>query len=229
MSAEERELKLMPLDAGLLERLAGVEHLGQFTVVGRRLERQRNSFFDTRDGALRAARVGFRRREVEGNLLATWSLKGQGSQRRGVATRTEIEVQLAADTAPALAIGTLREAARQRGALALAEQVRDALVTGVPVGEPVLVTQTERQIRDLEAAGSGWRVEMTLDRVRLVGHAYAETEIEVELKEGDEAALDAARAAIELLGGVRESPGSKLSRAMAHLEACACGERGCEP
>ena len=37
------------------------------------------------------------------------------------------------------------------------------------------------------------QVEMALDRVRLIGHTYSELEIEVELKRGDEAALDAAR------------------------------------
>jgi inorganic triphosphatase YgiF len=65
-------------------------------------------------------------------------------------------------------------------------------------------------------------VELALDRVRLLGHKYEEVEIEAELKRGDEQALEAVRTAIEALGAVSESNGSKLSRAMAHLQACAC-------
>jgi inorganic triphosphatase YgiF len=64
---------------------------------------------------------------------------------------------------------------------------------------------------------------MALDRVHLVGHTYAETEIEVELRRGDEAALKAARRAIEALGEVHASVGSKLSRALEHARDCACG------
>jgi inorganic triphosphatase YgiF len=86
----------------------------------------------------------------------------------------------------------------------------------------VLETQTERTILDLEDAEHGWAAEMALDRVQLLGHRYQETEIEVELRRGDEAALEAARQAIEALGEVHESHGSKLSRALAHARACAC-------
>jgi inorganic triphosphatase YgiF len=63
---------------------------------------------------------------------------------------------------------------------------------------------------------------LALDRMTIVGHEYAEEEIEAELKRGDEAALSAARDAIEALGEVRESEGSKLSRAVAHVRECRC-------
>ena len=222
MSTEERELKLTPVAAALLDRLAALDELGPFRVVERRFERQRNTFFDTRGRTLRAADVGFRRREIEGQPLATWSLKGQGTRARGVTARTEIELHLAADMTPGLALSALRDAARQRGAPLLAEQVADALEDGWPLADPMLVTETDREVRDLEAAERGWRAEMTLDRVRLVGHDYAENEIEVELRRGDEQTLEAARAAIEGLGEVRESDGSKLSRALQHLAVCAC-------
>jgi inorganic triphosphatase YgiF len=142
-----------------------------------------------------------------------------------VSSRTEIEVQLDPDTPPALAIEALRQAARQRGAAALADELGDALADGgLPLATPFLETVTERTILDLEAADRGWRVELALDRVRLVGHAYAELEIEAELKHGDDAALEAAREAITALGPTHESEGSKLSRAMAHVAACpGCG------
>jgi inorganic triphosphatase YgiF len=223
MSDIERELKLVPLDPGLLDILASVDHLGEFVATRRWRELQRNSFFDTASRALAAARVGFRRRTIEGQLLATWTLKADGEKLRGVMTRTEIELQLDADLPPALAIGALRQAAQQRGARELAEEVQDALAAGgLPLKDPFLETQTDRAIVDLEVAARGWSVELALDRMLITGHAYSEIEIEAELKRGDEAALDAVRSAIEALGEVRESDGSKLSRAMAHVQDCHC-------
>jgi inorganic triphosphatase YgiF len=215
----------MPTDPALLDRLAASERLGELQVKGRRREQQHNSFFDTASRGLRRGHVGFRRRVVAGKRLATWSLKGDGIEpaARGVATRSEVEVQLETDMAPALALGVLRQVAREKGALALAEQVGDALADGLlPRQTPYLETQTDRHILDLEAPEHGWQVELALDRVQLLGHRYSELEIEAELKRGDEAALDAARTAIEAVGEVRESEGSKLSRAIAHLEHCDC-------
>jgi inorganic triphosphatase YgiF len=217
----ERELKLQPRDPKLLDRLATVEQLDGFTVAGRRHEVQRNSFFDSASRALTRAKMGFRRRTIQGQSLATWTVKGEGNLARGVSTRTEIELQLDPDTPPGLALDALRQAARQRGAVALAEALDDALATGgLPRARPFLETETERTILDLEAPDRGWSVELALDRVRLVGHAYSEVEIEAELKRGDESALDAVRQAIDALGRTRESAGSKLSRAMAHAYAC---------
>ena len=219
----ERELKLVPADARLLDRLAAVERLGELEAVGRHRELQRNSFFDTASRALSSARVGFRRRTVDGRRLATWSLKSDAKLVGGVATRSEIELQLDPSMPPALSIGALREAARSRGAAALAEHVADALASGgLPLARPFLEMETDRVVVDLEAPERGWSVELALDRVRLVGHAYDEVEIEAELKRGDEAALQSAREAIAALGDVRPSEGSKLSRAMAHLAACDC-------
>jgi inorganic triphosphatase YgiF len=223
MNDIEQELKLVPLDPGLLDTLASVDHLGELVATSRRRELQRNSFFDSASRALGTARVGFRRRTIPGQALASWTLKADGQALRGVMTRAEIELQLDADMPPALAISALRQAAQQRGAAALAEDVADALAAGgLPLPKPFLEMETDRTIVDLEADARGWSVELALDRVQLVGHAYAEVEIEAELKRGDEAALAAARQAIEALGPVRDSDGSKLTRALAHLEQCHC-------
>jgi inorganic triphosphatase YgiF len=223
MSIEERELKLTPRDPALLDLLWQLDELGPFSVSSRRTEQQRNSFFDTRERALRKAHIGFRRRTVTGQPMAAWTLKAEGGLFRGIATRPEIELHLSADMPPALAIGTLRQVARQRGAAALAEQVGDALTgAGLPLAQPVLELETQRRIVDLRSEARGWVTEMVLDRVRLREHAHQEIEIEVELKRGDDAALEAARAAIEARGPVDESIGSKLSRALDHLEHCTC-------
>ena len=156
--------------------------------------------------------------------MAIWSLKSDARVLRGVTTRSEIELQLDADMAPMLALSTLRQVASQRGAAALTEQLGDALASGgPPLARPFLELETDRTILDLESRAN--KVELALDRVRLLGHKYEEVEIEAELKRGDEAALDSVRSAIEAVGRVRESNGSKLSRAMAHLQVCDCAAK----
>ncbi len=220
----ERELKLVPEDPGLLDRLAAETQFGELAVAGRRHEVQRNSFFDTAARSLGAKRVGFRRRTVAGQPMAVWSLKSDAKVLRGVTTRSEIELHLDADMAPMLALSTLRQVASQRGAVALAEQLGDALGSGgPPLAKPFLELETDRTILDLESRAN--KVELALDRVHLLGHKDAEVEIEAELKRGDEAALDSVRSAIEAVGQVKESNGSKLSRAMAHLQVCDCAAR----
>jgi len=220
----ERELKLVPAEPTLLDQLARIDHLGPFEARSRRHELQRNSFFDNQARALHAAHIGFRRRTVEGQRLATWSLKADSELVKGVATRSEIEVQLDPDMAPALALGVLRDTARSRGAPAVAEAVGDAMAAGGPPRpRPYLETETDRTMVDLEAPERSWSVELALDRMQLIGHRYADLEIEAELKHGDEAALDAVREAISALAPVSESQSSKLSRAEAHLSACDCG------
>jgi inorganic triphosphatase YgiF len=218
MDSVERELKLVPDSEGLLDTLARADSLGPFQVHGRRHELQQNSFFDSAAHDLAQARVGFRRRTVAGRPRATWSIKGDSEHVGGVASRSEIELELDADTPPGVALEALRAAARSHSAGALAEDVGDA----VPLAQPFLDTETDRHLVDLEERARGWQVELALDRMRVIGHDYAEVEIEAELKRGDEGALAAARDAIETLGPVRESGGSKLSRAVDHVANCNC-------
>ena len=218
---QERELKLVPADDALLDRLANVEQLGPFRAKSRGHEAQHNAFFDSAARSLEQAKIGFRRRTIEGQSLARWTIKGDAERLGGVSTRDEIEISLAADTPPALAISTLHEAAAQRGAGALAEALADALrIGGPPLAEPFLETATDRRTVDL--VDGDREVELALDRMRIIGHDYAETEIEAELKHGDAAALDEVRGAIEAIGDVRESEGSKLSRAVEHVRDCDC-------
>lgn len=229
---QERELKLVPVDPFLLDRLAGLDALGELEARGRRHELQRNAFFDNASRGFRRERVGFRRRVIEGQRLAAWTLKADaaGPTGRAIATRFELELQLDADMPPALAVGLLRDAARSRGASALAEGVVDALRRGgLPLAQPMLELSTDRRILDLEAPARGWSVELALDRVTMLEHAYAELEIEAELKRGSLEALSAAHEGIAALGEVRPSHGSKLSRALAHLERCDCAARATQP
>jgi inorganic triphosphatase YgiF len=217
----ELELKLVPVDAALLDTLARVDRLGPFVAQGRRRELQRNSFFDSPSRGLGREHVGFRRRSVPGERFARWTIKGDAKNVGGLASRAEIELQLDPETPPAMALSTLRAAARSRGAVALAEAV-DAAVNsgGLPLARPLLETETDRGIVDLITPDSA--IELALDHMRILGHQYEEFEIEAELKRGDERALAAVRAAIEAVGGVRDSRGTKLSRAIAHIQACDC-------
>ena len=226
MTFVERELKLRPAEPGLLDQLWGLDQVGPFQVVGRRHEQQRNSFFDSRTRALGSARLALRRRSIDGQAMTTWTLKSDGQMLRGVATRPEIELQLREDTPPMIALGALTQAARQRGAAPLAEEVADAMRSSPPpLAEPFLELVTQRRILDLRDA-HGAELELALDHVRLTGHpSHVEHEIEVELHRGDEAALEVARAAVADLGRVHDGEGSKLSRALDHVQACA----GCSP
>jgi inorganic triphosphatase YgiF len=220
--AEERELKLRPRAAALLDTLESATALGPFAVVGRDHERQSNYFFDTPGRTLRAARVAFRRRDVAGRALAAWTIKGPGALAAGISSRPEIEVLLAPGTPPALALGVLREAARQRGAPLLAEAVAEALAgSPPPLARPLLRFDTDRRLLHLEDQAHGWRVELALDRLALPGHPhFADLEIEAELKRGDEAALRAVEDAVRAHGEVTHSTGTKLQRVADHLAAC---------
>ncbi len=216
----ERELKLIPGRPELLDVLDGLRELGPYRVLARRRALQRNAFFDTLHRALGTRRVALRRRTVPGQALATWTLKTEGEHLRGIAVRPEVEAQLAADTSPALALGVLGQAARERGSAFVADLVSDALSSDeLPLPAPYLELETDRRELDLDAPERGWRVELALDRVRLVGHpAFEEHEIEVELRRGSDDALEAARDAIATLGPTTPASASKLARALAHLE-----------
>jgi inorganic triphosphatase YgiF len=165
---------------------------------------------------------------VPGCAMATWTLKGEGALDRGIASRPEIEVQLSADMPPAMVLGTLVQAARERGAAALAEETADALVGSAPIlARPFLESQTLRRVLDLRDDQTGVELELALDQVKLVDHpSFTEQEIEVELRRGDESALEQAREAIAALGQVRDGQGSKLSRALDHVRNAPCSCAG---
>ncbi|MBV9357905.1 MAG: hypothetical protein JO023_20540 [Chloroflexi bacterium] len=85
---------------------------------------------------------------------------------------------------------------------------------------------TDRRLAELGSPGQEGQAELALDRVTLVGHPdYCDREIEVELKRGEESLLSAARAALEAIGEVSESDGSKLSRALAYLARVAASRQ----
>ena len=216
MDIMERELKLRPASDEVLDRLEAVDQLGPLQAIHRRREPQRNAYFDTPDRALARAHVSLRRRTIDGQADAIWTVKGPSQRANGVSSRPEIEVTLEAATPLPLAVELLSRAAAERGAPLIAEALRHA--PELP-DRPMLELVTDRRLADLVQPGHAGHAELALDRVALVDHdEYADREIEVELKQGEEQLLSTARTAIEALGEVYESDGSKLSRALAYLK-----------
>ena len=85
----ERELKL----TGDLPDLSSVTNLAGHALKFAHLERQTNTYFDTRDAKLRALSWTLRLRRLEGND-AVFTLKGVSQTSDGFATREELEVRV---------------------------------------------------------------------------------------------------------------------------------------
>lgn len=186
-----------------LDRAAAIRALGPYSLEpAPEPELQENTYFDTADGRLAAARYGLRVRRVGPRSLVT--LKGPASLGSdGVHRRAEHEFP-GADPDPATwPHGEPRE-------LAL------ALTGGAPVA-PTVAVSTERRI--LHAERGGVQVaEVCLDRGVLRGggreRPFAELEIEL-LPGGDSADIAGIAAELAALITLAPEPRSKLQRAAA--------------
>lgn len=197
----ERELKLtVHGDAPEFSRLTD---LAGFSLGPVELRQQSDTYFDTRDGALRAAGFGLRIREIEngaGESLVT--LKGPNTGADGVHSRIELECTIPKGAA----IGDVQDAAILEKLLPLASL--DQL-------EPVARIETERSVWQLASAG-----ELSLDRTKVVdrkGKQIASFS-EIEFEHGADttpSTVESIRAAIEQICAVRPSLQNKLERALA--------------
>lgn len=191
--------------AGDLQTVAALRQLGAYILTPAPApEQQQNTYYDTADGRLGAARHGLRVRRIGERVLIT--LKGPAEVGYdGVHRRAEYEFP-GVDPNPATwAPGVARD-------LAL------ALTGGAPVA-PTVAIATERHI--LYASRDSARVaEICLDqgRMRAGGHEQPFTEVEIELLPDGERA-DLAALAADLSAHVTLTPEtrSKLQRAMALL------------
>ena len=201
----ELEVKFAPAGEATLADLAERDDFPGWRVVDRRDEAQHNTYYDTPGGALEANRCSLRRRVLDDAV--EWTFKrGSGPGRDGVSRRREINALL------------------PRGATELpkCEPVRRAQkVAGREPLRPLFTLLTARRQVDLLTDDGRARVALALDRVRLDdarGHLpYEETEVEIELLDGDEGPL--ARLALWLMEtfGLLPSRGSKRGRAQAWL------------
>ena len=202
----ELEVKFAPVGEATLADLAARADFPGWRVVGRRDEAQRNTYYDTAAGTLETACCSLRRRILDDGV--EWTFKrGPGPGRDGVSRRREINALLPLQSAKA------PEPPK-------CEPVRRA--QKVAGREPLLPLFTlltaRRQIelaRDGEAAT---RVALALDRVRLDdARAYEETELEIELLDGDERALAQLATWLMATYGLLPLRGSKRGRALAWL------------
>jgi inorganic triphosphatase YgiF len=168
----EIEAKLVVPDAQVFAVLLGMDQIGPFQLVPRAgVERQRNIYYDTPDGLLRAKRYGMRIRDTGERRIAT--LKGKQSVSNGLFERSELEVEVGDAVLP-----------EEWPASPLRDRVL-ALLGGAPI-VPVLTVATDR--RHIDTLLGGRRLaELSLDEGAI--HAGARTEpfreLEIELTDPD--------------------------------------------
>jgi hypothetical protein len=210
-------------------KVAALEAIDRFTLRRRPARRIRDTYLDTGDGALSAARVAFRVRELDGRPLLT--LKADAVRSGLAAERLELEAPWSAG-----ALGTVLEELGRRGidlpdpppGVGAGEPLADLGRLGL---RPTQVRETTRTPRDVHETGrqaAGPVAELTLDDVgyRLPAGTARLLEVEVEAKgpgglETVQALLGALAEA--LVGELKPWPYGKLATGRAVEELLAAG------
>ena len=210
-------------------KVVGLERVDRFRLRPRPAQRIRDVYLDTDDGALAAARVAFRVRELDGRPLLT--LKADPVRSGLAAERLELEAPWSAG-----ALGTVLEELRRRGIQV--PEAPEGAGAGDPLADlggfglrPTQVRETTRTPRDvLERGGeaAGPVAELTLDDVgyRLPAGTARLLEVEVEAK--GPGGLETVQALLEALaeafaGELRPWPYGKLVTGRAVEELLAAG------
>ncbi|MCK2184655.1 inorganic triphosphatase [Halomonas getboli] len=196
--ANEIELKLALAPAGpealrRHPRLAGLES---------RTTRLGNTYFDTPDGRLEAERMALRLRHADGRVLQTLKTSGQGSG--GLSSRGEWEWEV---MGPGLDLARLADLPPM---LALGDGVLGRL-------EPRFATDFARETWWWEHDGNSVEIALDLGEVRSDDRAAPIRELELELKDGDPAALLELAEALAESVPLRPSDTSKAARGGALL------------
>ncbi len=195
----ERELKL----TGDLPDLSNVTSIAGHALKFSHLERQRNTYFDTKDAKLRALSWTLRLRKLEGDD-AVFTLKGASQTSDGFATREELEERVSGAT-------SIRD-------LTDPEMLaRISSVTELKNLMPLLTFETERRVFDLEGVG-----ELALDAVKVLrfdGSVAEEfTELELELLDSvTQEDIAPVVVALKRMGNLEPSSMGKFSRALMAL------------
>jgi inorganic triphosphatase YgiF len=180
-------------------KVAGLAAVDRFELRPRPAQRIRDVYLDTGDGALAAAKVAFRVRELDGQLLLT--LKADPVRSGLAAERLELEAPWSAG-----ALGTVLEELRRRGI-----ELPD-LPEGAGAGEPLAdlgglglrptqtreTTRTPRDVLDKGQAG-GPVAELTLDDVGYQLPAGTARLLEVEVEAKGLGGLETVQALLEAL------------------------------
>ena len=180
-------------------KVAGLAAVDRFELRPRPAQRIRDVYLDTGDGALAAAKVAFRVRELDGQPLLT--LKADPVRSGLAAERLELEAPWSAG-----ALGTALEELRRRG-IELPDPPEGA-GTGEPLADlgglglrPTQTRETTRTPRDvLDKGQAGGRVaELTLDDVGYQLPAGTARLLEVEVEAKGPGGLETVQALLEAL------------------------------
>lgn len=200
--AKEIELKL----ALTSEDVAGAEALRQhprLTGVTPTLAQLGNTYFDTPEGDLEAARMALRLRRADGRLLQTLKTSGQGGG--GLSRRGEWEWEV---PGPGLDLAGLAALPP------LAGWVPERLATLAPR----FATDFTRETWWLEHAGATIELALDIGEIRAGERVVAIRELELELKAGEPEALWSLAEALTDGVALRPSDTSKAARGGALLE-----------
>jgi inorganic triphosphatase YgiF len=202
----EIEAKFQVEDERTFAELLRLASIGPFELLAADTpEDQRNVYFDTADGRLRAGRYGLRVRDLGERRIAT--LKGEATVRDGVYEREEWEVDVGADDRPETWP---------------AGEVRDRVLRLLDSAAllPILTIRTLR--RHVFAERNGARVaELSLDEgtIDARGREQHFRELEIELLDGgDRADFDELVALLRTRFDLRPEERSKLARGLALLD-----------
>lgn len=206
----EAELKYLVADRATVDRALAAPSFGPFAAgPATPAALVEDRYVDTADGALaHAGYAGRIRRTGEATLV---TLKSTRTEPGPLQRRVELE---AAGPAPGDPSGGLDPAAWPASAPRLAVL---EIAAGMPLVELVTIRQ-RRSRRELRADGA--LVELSLDEVEVVVAGEVAdrfTELEAELREGDERRLVDLGSALEAWGTLQPAGGSKLERAMASV------------
>jgi CYTH domain len=180
-------------------KVAGLEAVGRFELRPRPAQRIRDVYLDTGDGALAAAKVAFRVRELDGQPLLT--LKADPVRSGLAAERLELEAPWSAG-----ALGTALEELRRRG-IELPDPPEGA-GAGEPLADlgglgllPTQTRETARTPRDVLDKGQagGPVAELTVDDVGYQLPAGTARLLEVEVEAKGPGGLETVQALLEAL------------------------------
>lgn len=167
-----------------------------------RITRLGNTYFDTPEGDLQAARMALRLRHDDGRLIQTLKTGGQGGG--GLSTRGEWEGEV---MGPGLDLARLADLPPVQ---ALGEGVLARLV-------PRFTTDFVRERWWLGDADAAIEVALDLGEIRAGERTVPIRELELELKDGDPAAVQALAESLAADVTLRPSDTSKAARAGALL------------
>jgi triphosphatase len=213
-SAIESEIEAkFEVDASGHAALLTVDAFGAFTVVSRKQRQQDDIYFDTADAALRRAGATLRVRRLADGALMTFKGARRATAAAHVASRPEDEEVLPASWSARV----VTDAPLPDG-LDSSPLRRARALIGTATLLPVARLLNERVTLDLQDS-AGRRLELALDHcvgTRLAdGREVAFDEVELEAKQGGEAAVHAAqRELAQSAPTLRPNHGTKLARTL---------------